>query len=1838
MKKLLLFLMMLAMAVPLWAGLQTVTIHRNEGQFSESNGVYYCYKSGLMMTFTSGMNNPNYLVEHQQVYFEVRSVNPEYIIKKIVFHCVDNTTSDNLDCFYWGPSTIHIVQNWTYPSQPGTYTYSGYTGTWRGTTNKIQFTTEAKPVRFGSVDITFEKETGDIFDLVTADSLLQAGHKYAIVNQYYPTNSEDEGYAMSTLMNDSYSTIGRTKVSFVPNTNKHKVIINDETRIITLQTGTNVSDRPWYLGSGSSTVKMRRASSQTGSATSAKGYTLSFENIGSYPEFFPVKIEIGAEADNYPARIRFCDNSANYNKPTDTNYAIGHNNTYEYFKVLDITSTNSYAATQRVHLYKPAQNYIITTERHPEDGGEITLTDGVLEINGNQTSQELENVSFYVSVNDGYTIQSVTATDANNNPVTIECTSQMLQGNSYKFTMPGANVHIVVNYAQANYHVIHTECDPTYGGEYTFNSGTYDMNDQVVSYNGNLVNFGITASLGYVFTGITATSDDGQSTVLQLTDNGDGTYSFVMPDNDVTLSATFDRVIGDIFELVTSGSQIVEGSTYIIVSQNHDVVMKHKSRSESTFQGAPIVEWPLGVDDKSKVRVDDNACFFRMDDLVLNTSNNYKSAYMNTLVGYIGYNGYDGTTGNVITTPDMSGYNRATMYISAAASGQNNYLCTFDSIKTANRTIRYEVGTNSFKIINYNNNSDERVWLYKLAESYHNISVICTPPEGGSVTTSASSAQENETVTFNVTTNDGYNFDGVTVTYTDGSAGTIPVTDNGDGSYSFTMPDNAVTINAEFSIIPVGYAITTECIPSNGGYFHVYVNNVNYYGSANAMPGENVAVWVGTNPGYRIASVTAENLTTGEAVTLTLDPNNSNDAGNTYDFTMPVGNVHITAKFYTPLFLLGTAMGRTNWCPSGPEFAFDAENDQYYLDVYFKGIRGVPGQNDDEYGYFSMAGAVAPVDWTNYGETYSDRWGEVQQRLAAENPNSDYNLVGDGSADVVLYNDRPDNAFKIKAGVYRIIVNHDKNRMSIVQYKPSIAFDPVSGSPVNMNDVVDITSNLQDTVHHIAARYGINEVAQKFRNTTDGGANWTSDENSGQNGAQAVISHTGTTTVVAEAWIGYITARDTAEYVLRGITYVVNPDAAGTVTGPTSSSPGTTVTVTPTASNGYYLDNVTATVTIDGVEQPVTLTDNGDGTYSFEMPDGDVTVTANFAAGYRIFTYCYPPEGGSINVASSAEYGDQVNFTVNRSPGYALTNLRIINETTGEIETHYLTDDIDYTFYFYMPASNVTIEATFEPGYDVTKRVVPNGNCVNTFDVWSETWYPMVRNTYCVGDRIYCELMPVYNYQIDSVTLTNETTGEVIVLECTDTIEVDVDQFHSPEIYYDYDFEMPASNVIITVYLSTIIDDTPLGFIERHDTYGSEEYVTVSDELIGTWMAKNYLWAKDQRPSNYFLNKTGEPIDFIRTKMKREVNEDGQKIDWQPEEWDQSNWVMLDFGRLPQFADWEYDPAVYQAMRETMQNYVDNRILEKTISGNYYCTGRPMEVLDEDFREVKCQHVIILDKLPEHGPLATSESESLGYPGYVEDPREWYHYSNPTSYKYNHYMSSNFDRNNSTSSGVAVSSDVIDDYANMGVTLNPNDRYFFMTPKDQEVAQVWGVWVGSRTFEFNGKTTTGDVFESYEYNLQDNVNTLGFSGSFYVPSWEFNRLDAPASNDPKYGKPGVDDEKEPLELNTAYIFHAAIKYMHVQDDVVSMPSVPLHAPVAPSTSTPNFYMVYPLDVMSSEGSATSVREIRQAASTEIDSIRYYNIMGQESETPFDGINIEVIRYKDGSSISKKILR
>jgi hypothetical protein len=107
-----------------------------------------------------------------------------------------------------------------------------------------------------------------------------------------------------------------------------------------------------------------------------------------------------------------------------------------------------------------------------------------------------------------------------------------------------------------------------------------------------------------------------------------------------------------------------------------------------------------------------------------------------------------------------------------------------------------------------------------------------------------------------------------------------------------------------------------------------------------------------------------------------------------------------------------------------------------------------------------------------------------------------------------------------------------------------------------------------------------------------------------------------------------------------------------------------------------------------------------------------------------------------------------------------------------------------------------------------------------------------------------------------------------------------------------------------------------------------------------------------------------------------------------------------------------------------------------------------------------------------------------------------------------------------------------------------------------------------------------------------------------------------------------------------YIFHAVIQYTPTE------PDEPVHAPRRGNQrqgtpdywTEPKFYMVYPLDMMSRDNNFTHVKEVKSQDASLIKSITYYNLMGQESKKPFEGINIEVIRYQDGSMISRKILR
>lgn len=1838
---------MLAFALPAAiAGEKTIVINRNEGIYEDGTGVYYCSKGGITMTFSSGLNNVNYLVEHQQVVFDIFSTN--YVIKKIKFNCLDNTTNDNLDCFYWGPSTIHELGAVATYTPTGTYTYSGYIGTWVGgsTPSKyIKFVTEGKPVRFGSIEITIDKDLGDIFDLVTSMNQIEVGQKYVIVSQR-------ASKAMSTHTVDGLSennipktTMGSTSVSFVDDT-KQKVIVNEDVMILSLESNpSSVSNtmRPYLFKYGNQ--YLRRNSATSGSNTNADNYTYGHNlSLASYETatdkmYFPFDISLGTNSN---AMMSFIQRGATMeSESTSGSYSIRYHNGSDFFRVLNwSTNYNTSAANQRVYLYRPAQNYVITTQCLPDDNsGYITLGDGVLELNGQQTSQQYQNVNFFVGPTEGWGIGAVTVTNLSTNEVTtLTPTATSDFGNDYQFPMPGANVSVTANFLQP--FNIDTICNPTGGGVFNFISGSTDFNGQ------------------------------------------------------------------------------------------------HKSN-------------------------------------------------------------------------------------------------------------------------------------------------------------------EGKTVTFTVDSADGYTFNSVTLT---DNGTTTTLTPDANGVYSFTMPGNDVTLTANFDPIPY-YVITTQCQPSDAGRIDVYDGITVIDNAITAAPGDVVTFWVEHYNDNVIQSVTV-NREGGEAVTLNvLD---GNEYGKRYSFTMPTGNVNIMAAFEpsTDLYLLGTAMGRTSWVPAGPRFNYDVNNEQYYLDVYFKGGNS-NNEVDQAYGYFSLAKDIDhSITWQT-ARPDQGSWNAIQNvRLAAE---YNYFAVQDGSTDVVLYGDRNDNSFKIPAGVYRIIVNKDMNRMSIVETHLSLTFDPVSGTEVNPGQVVTISSDLEATVHGIAQQYSINEDAQAFKNSTD---NWVNQEN----GNTVVLNQLppATVTVQAKANIGYIVVPGTAVYNMVPKVYTIeaicNPEAAGTITVASTAHQGDLITFTVGTEPDYVLSSVLIYNNSDPTAQPITPTDNGDGTYSFTMPADNVVIMANFdLKTYDITTVCDPVQGGTITLEGTAADGNEVpnqtvTMTVDANLGFKVTDVTVLQDgTTTPVD---VTDNGDGTYSFTMPEGDVTVTAHYElegvifklvtdpseivkgeyytivnQKYDRVLNNIAPGAATNFYsstnivewasedksfvkldgnacffspeDVtdYNPNSYSLYRSGYLKTSGGYIGREPnvenneyghlalfgskddvkpftmsvdvlgsgsldhyayiYYDHEVDgnfpdewqvffdnfsyfeynsfllenttlshydtwlykpakmynittvvnpdgtessleldggavgnmgaegstivvwpvagegyalySLVVTIDGTGEVveatpnidgsysfimpsndvtitahfetgfkIETECepedggeiivvpsavpghTVTFEVwpnddyvvtsvtvttdgaetfDVDVVDNED--GTYSFEMPESDVIVKADFDLHVEEATLQYIEKWDTYESDTRVTVKDELIGTWMAKQYLWAKDQYPqrSNVYLERdvNVDPSDFLRNHLKREVDEN-YFIPWQPDEWDQSNWVMLDFSQIPGFEDWEENAESYLAMREAMQTFVDNKIEARTITGRYLCEGEPIDAEEAPGDYPKVQHIIVLEKLPKVVEPVTTPQTTLGYPGYVQDPKEWSgrFYDDPSKYSYNHYMSYNFNRDNTIASGTPLNYDAYVYWDEQGIVLDSDTRYFFMNPKDQEVAQVCGVWVGQKQFEFNGETILGDVFDSYAFSPEEGVNQFGFSGAFYVPSrvpdndlggWKFNRLisDNEVAN-PIYGMPGIDDGKGSngeLKVGEAYIFHAAIQYPYVPFDEPS--KAPLRD-LEPYGSNPKYYTVYPLDLMSPGDAFTAVSEVKSQESTEIDSIRYYNIMGQESDVPFDGINIRVIRYQDGSMISRKILR
>lgn len=143
---------------------------------------------------------------------------------------------------------------------------------------------------------------------------------------------------------------------------------------------------------------------------------------------------------------------------------------------------------------------------------------------------------------------------------------------------------------------------------------------------------------------------------------------------------------------------------------------------------------------------------------------------------------------------------------------------------------------------------------------------------------------------------------------------------------------------------------------------------------------------------------------------------------------------------------------------------------------------------------------------------------------------------------------------------------------------------------------------------------------------------------------------------------------------------------------PSSAKANTTVTLSATPDTGYELDHYTVTNTT--TQEETTFTGN-----TFTMPDSDVTVTATFKkkAPPKYDVQVNPSTNGSVTASPSPAAKDEtVTLTIQPENGYRLKTLTVTDLSTGfGITPNAITTGTDYSFK--MPASRVSVSATFEP-------------------------------------------------------------------------------------------------------------------------------------------------------------------------------------------------------------------------------------------------------------------------------------------------------------------------------------------------------------------------------------------------------------------------------------------------------------------------------------------------------------------------------------------------------------
>ena len=245
---------------------------------------------------------------------------------------------------------------------------------------------------------------------------------------------------------------------------------------------------------------------------------------------------------------------------------------------------------------------------------------------------------------------------------------------------------------------------------------------------------------------------------------------------------------------------------------------------------------------------------------------------------------------------------------------------------------------------------------------------------------------------------------------------------------------------------------------------------------------------------------------------------------------------------------------------------------------------------------------------------------------------------------------------------------------------------------------------------------------------------------------------------------------------------------------------GDDIQIFPEPEANYVVDQIIVTAE-DG--SPVEVNDLN----IFKMPASNVTVAVTFKLADYTITVA-PTQNGTVEAPASAHYGEEVELTVTPEPGYELETLTYTVEG-GE------TVDIE-NGKFNMPASNVTINATFkEIVVEYSYEVVTELKCIVMNDPDGPSGLAPE------GKTLTMRIVP------DSGTKLKEVIVNKVIGNGPERVEEEI----AHNITYDetgntlLSFVMPAANVEIHVFCAD------LHIITLDDGGGVTNFATIDNDM-----------------------------------------------------------------------------------------------------------------------------------------------------------------------------------------------------------------------------------------------------------------------------------------------------------------------------------------------------------------------------------------------------------------------